>query len=69
MKRLEMEEEGRKEKKCYNKRGGVKERGVGRRERVEEIVKETGAVAKIEGIRRIERRNGEGWGNGMGKVC
>lgn len=69
MKRLEMEEEGRKEKKYYNKRGGVKERGVGRRKRVEEIVKETGAVAKIEEIKRIERRNGEGWGNGMGKVC
>lgn len=32
----------------------------GLREKIERIVKKTGAVAKIEGIRRIERRSEEG---------
>lgn len=38
----------------------------GLKEEVEGIVKKTEAVVKIVGIKRIERRNGEG--NDMGKV-
>lgn len=60
---LELEgEKKRREKRKQNIiiRGVEKDGWEGLKEKVEGIVKETGAVAKIEGIRRIGRRSGEG---------